>query len=80
MAPRFVDSGEKQMEKWMDRMTNWGFLAIPLMIALVVMLLNHLGCSITGGSSRHPHAKARDYRLPSLNRAIAPRSASSAFA
>ena len=37
------------MEKWMDRMTNWGFLAIPLLIALLVMLLNHLGCSITGG-------------------------------
>ena len=35
------------MEKWMDRMTNWGFLAIPVIIALIVMLLNHLGCSIT---------------------------------
>ena len=37
------------MEKWMDRMTNWGFLAIPLFIAFLVMLLNHSGCSITGG-------------------------------
>ena len=26
----------------MDRMAHWGFLAIPVMIALVVMLLNHL--------------------------------------
>ena len=39
----------KQMEKWMDRMTHWDFLAIPVMIALAVILLNHFGCSITGG-------------------------------
>ncbi len=32
------------MAKWIDRMMNWGFLAIPLLIALVVFLLGRLGC------------------------------------
>ena len=34
------------MEKWMDRMMNWGFLAIPPIIAVIVWLLNYSGCSI----------------------------------
>ena len=33
------------MAKWIDRMMNWGFLAVPLLIALVVFLLTRLGCS-----------------------------------
>ncbi len=33
------------MTKWIDRMMNWGFLAVPLFIALVVFLLGRLGCS-----------------------------------
>lgn len=35
------------MTKWIDRMMNWGFLAVPLFIALVVFLLGRLGCSGT---------------------------------
>ena len=33
------------MIKWIDRMMNWGFLAVLLLIALVVFLLGRLGCS-----------------------------------
>ena len=33
------------MAKWIDRMMNWGFLAVPLLIALMVFLLGRLGCS-----------------------------------
>ena len=33
------------MTKWIDRMMNWGFLAVPLFIALVVFALGRLGCS-----------------------------------
>ena len=33
------------MAKWIDRMMNWGFLAVPLLIALLVFLLGRLGCS-----------------------------------
>ena len=32
------------MAKWLDRMINWGFLAIPIGIALLVFLLSRLGC------------------------------------
>ena len=32
------------MAKWLDRMINWGFLAIPIVIALLVFLLSRLGC------------------------------------
>lgn len=32
------------MTKWLDRMINWGFLAIPIAIALLVFLLSRLGC------------------------------------
>ena len=32
------------MAKWLDRMINWGFLAIPIVIALVVFLLSRIGC------------------------------------
>ncbi len=32
------------MTKWLDRMINWGFLAIPIVIALLVFLLSRLGC------------------------------------
>ena len=35
------------MTKWIDRMMNWGFLAVPLLIALMVFLLGRLGCSGT---------------------------------
>ena len=32
------------MVKWIDRITNWGHIVIPLFIALVVFLLGRLGC------------------------------------
>lgn len=32
------------MARWLDRMINWGFLAIPIVIALLVFLLSRLGC------------------------------------
>ena len=32
------------MIKWIDRITNWGHIVIPLFIALVVFLLGRLGC------------------------------------
>ena len=33
------------MTKWIDRITNWGHIVIPLFIALVVFLLGRLGCN-----------------------------------
>lgn len=35
------------MIKWLDRMTNWGHIVIPLFIALIVLLLGRIGCSET---------------------------------
>lgn len=32
------------MPKWVDHMMNWGFLGIPIVIALVVFLLGRVGC------------------------------------
>ena len=33
------------MAKWLDRMINGGFIAIPIVIALLIFLLGRLGCS-----------------------------------
>ena len=32
------------MTKLLDALMNWGFLAIPIAIALVVFLLGRIGC------------------------------------
>ena len=37
------------MEKFIHRMSNYGFLLIPVLIAVLVMLLNHYGCGISVG-------------------------------
>ncbi len=35
------------MAKWLDRMINGGFLAIPVIIAVVIFMLSRLGCNAT---------------------------------
>ena len=58
------------MAKWLDRMINWGFLAIPIVIALLVFLLSRLGCgqmsveeieSVTVGSSAAIYTTQKSY-------------------
>ena len=64
------------MDKFMDRMSNYGFLLIPVIIAVLVLLLNHYGCDINAErdpayAEAYTNRGAAYYRKGEIDKAIA---------